>query len=97
MARFFLMLDGVRILTLDDLKAHFKPLDALDRFRSGALQRWLAEQHLDDLLAKVKAIGDNQSDAETIRLLGDFFGIGNKAEESLAELDQELSGDQTYD
>ena len=97
MARFFLMLDGVRILTLDDLKAHFKPLDALDRFRSGALQRWLAEQHLNDLLANVKAIGDNLSDDETIRLLGVVLGIEKKTEESLAELDEELCGDLTYE
>lgn len=89
MARFFLMLDGVRILTLDDLKAHFKPLDALDRFRSGALQRWLAEQHLEDLLAKVEAI-DEPSDDATIRALGTVFGLANYAEESLGTLDEAL-------
>ena len=89
MARFFLMLDGVRILTLDDLKAHFKPLDALDRFRHGALQRWLAEQHLDDLLHKVEAI-DEPSDDATIRALGTVFGLANYTEESLGTLDETL-------
>ena len=83
------MLDGVRILTLDDLRAHFKPLDALDRFRSGALQRWLAEQHLDDLLAKVEAI-DEPSDDAAIRALGTVFGLANHAEESLGTLDEAL-------
>ena len=94
MARFFLMLDGVRILTLDDLKAHFKPLDALDRFRSGALQRWLAEQHLDDLLHKVEAI-DEPSDDATIRALGTVFGLANYAEESLGTLDETLCNAET--
>ena len=94
MARFFLMLDGVRILTLDDLKAHFKPLDALDRFRSGALQRWLAEQHLDDLLHKVEAI-DEPSDDATIRALGTVFGLANDAEESLGTLDEALCNAET--
>ncbi len=93
MARFFLILDGVRINSLEELVRQFNPHDILDRYRSGALVRWLAEQHLDELLAKVKSIGDNQSDDETIRLLGAAFGIEQKAKESLAELDEKLCGD----
>ena len=90
MARFFLMLDGVRILTLDDLKAHFKPLDALDRFRSGALQRWLAEQRLDDMLHKIDAIDKSSSDETAIRALNEVFGVADNCEKILSALDDAL-------
>ncbi len=92
MARFFLDLGGARILSLDDLKAHFDPQDALDRFRHDALQRWLAEQHLESELHAVEAIDAESDDETTIRELAAVFGVAGQAEKSLEELDKMLCG-----
>ncbi len=94
MSRFQLMLDGAPIHTKEALVEKFisAPYDMLDRFKSGALSRWLEEHELFDKRDQIKQL-DPESDSETlVREIGRIFGsdVAEKATASFVGLDQKL-------
>lgn len=83
MSRFFLAMNGKVVNTLDDLHANFNGSQMLAFFRSGRLQKWLAEQGESKLLETVKEFESENYDDDT--LLSMLMAVFELSDESIAK------------
>ena len=67
MARFKLFLGDMHIQSLEDFKAGLEATDAVEKFRDGAICRWLKARGYADLLARFATIDGNASEGNIIR------------------------------
>lgn len=74
MMKFDLLIDGVKVATLDKLRDHFTT-ETIEHFRSGLLARWLRSRSMARELAAVEALASDDDDAITLKELCRIFEV----------------------
>lgn len=82
MARFKLFLGEKPIKSFDDFKIGVEAPDSVEKYRSGAIQRWLRENGRQDVLAHLEDLAESTPDGKIVRVLLNAIGKEPKEVES---------------